>query len=92
MLQAIEEDGVDVKGYFAWSLMDNFEWERGYVERFGQNYNDFAFGYDPNAAANQYTQPTTNQTRFRKDSSCWYEQVYTTNALVSPATFPGCAK
>ena len=92
MLQAIEEDGVDVKGYFAWSLMDNFEWERGYAERFGQNFNDFAWGYDPNAAANQYTQPTTNQTRFRKDSSCWYEQVYTTNALVSPATFPGCAK
>jgi beta-glucosidase len=38
--RAIEE-GVSVQGYFVWSLLDNFEWARGFSKRFGIVYVDY---------------------------------------------------
>jgi beta-glucosidase len=34
-LKAAMDQGIDVRGYFLWSLLDNFEWDSGYAKRFG---------------------------------------------------------
>ncbi|XP_068647342.1 beta-glucosidase 12-like [Aristolochia californica] len=51
--------GARVKGYFAWSLLDNFEWADGYTIRFGINFVDFKNGLK----------------RYRKQSSYWFEKL-----------------
>ena len=48
-------EGTDVRGYFAWSLLDNFEWAEGYLQRFGLIWCDVADG----------------QRRIVKDSGYW---------------------
>ena len=41
-IKAVEEDAVKLKGYFAWSLLDNFEWADGYAKRFGIVHVDYS--------------------------------------------------
>ncbi len=40
-LQKACDDGADVRGYFLWTFLDNFEWDKGYTERFGIVHVDF---------------------------------------------------
>lgn len=59
-LQALHrsiEAGINVKGYYAWSLMDNLEWSLGFSKRFGLHHVDFATQKrTPKASAKLYAQ------------------------------------
>jgi beta-glucosidase len=55
--------GIPVRGYLAWSLLDNFEWAHGYTKRFGLVYVDFATQRRiPKASANWYRRIITENT------------------------------
>lgn len=55
------EKGVDVRGFFAWSLMDNFEWGSGYRSRFGLVHVDYkTLKRTPKASARWYAEVIRN--------------------------------
>ncbi|KAF2319372.1 hypothetical protein GH714_015268 [Hevea brasiliensis] len=55
-LESLNNDDVKLGGYFAWSYLDNFEWNIGYTSRFGLYYVDYK----------------NNLTRYEKDSAKWF--------------------
>ncbi|KAM3955825.1 myrosinase 1-like [Aphomia sociella] len=64
IMLAINEDGVDVIGYTAWSLVDNFEWMDGYNVRFGLyevNFTDPQRTRTPRKSAKFYSEIISNQ-------------------------------
>jgi beta-glucosidase len=66
-LQAAIAQGVDVRGYFLWSLLDNFEWNSGYSKRFGIVYVDYANQQRiPKASALWYRDFIAGQRRNRR--------------------------
>ncbi|RXN36835.1 lactase-phlorizin hydrolase-like protein [Labeo rohita] len=72
-LKAYMWDGVDLRGYAAWSLMDNLEWTMGYSERFGLFYVNRT---DPNLP------------RIPKKSVQYYSTVINCNGFISPGETP----
>ncbi|XP_051136155.1 beta-glucosidase 13-like [Andrographis paniculata] len=65
LLEAIE----NVKGYFVWSLMDNFEWSAGFSVRFGLNYVDFK----------------ADLSRYPKHSALWFHNFLNTTTTTTKA-------
>jgi beta-glucosidase len=61
------DQGVDVRGYFLWSLLDNFEWNSGYTKRFGIVWVDYLTqARIPKASALWYRDFIAGQRRGRR--------------------------
>ncbi|KAJ6318038.1 hypothetical protein OIU76_013561 [Salix suchowensis] len=63
LLASIKEDGCNVKGYFVWSLLDNWEWAAGYTARFGLYFVDYK----------------DKLKRYPKDSVQWFKKFLTSS-------------
>jgi len=69
-LHAAREAGVDLRGYYAWSLLDNLEWAHGYSKRFGLLHVDYATQKrTPKATCALYAQVISTRGRCLNDTT-----------------------
>ncbi|XP_049837048.1 cytosolic beta-glucosidase-like [Schistocerca gregaria] len=73
ILNAIDEDGINVIGYTGWSLLDGFEWIRGYTVKYGFYQVDFS---------------DQNRTRTPKASATMFQEIVATRQLPNRAAKP----
>ncbi|KAL0342714.1 UNVERIFIED_CONTAM: Raucaffricine-O-beta-D-glucosidase [Sesamum calycinum] len=65
----LKDLNFDVRGFFAWSYCDNFEWNAGYTSRFGIMYTDYV----------------NNLTRYMKNSAFWFTKFLRASSTTLPA-------
>ena len=73
MLKSINLDQVNILGYYAWSLLDNFEWDSGYTAKFGLtfvNMTDKNRKRTPKESSRFYTKIVNENGFFETDTPC----------------------
>ncbi|KAL5514671.1 BGL1B_1 [Sanghuangporus baumii] len=103
LFSAVLEDGVDVRGYFPWSFLDNFEWADGYVTRFGVTYVDYETQQRyPKASSkflvdwfNEHVEPAVPGQQILPDLEAWSPESDETESMTEspgPQTPPEVSK
>ena len=67
--------GVNAKGYFTWSLIDNFEWSDGYTSRLGLHFIDYYGDHKPHPHENEKPHSPPHLRRIPKQSVSWFKRL-----------------
>ena len=73
LTEAMRRD-ANVKGYFTWSLLDNFEWQDGYTSRLGLHYIDYKDKRSVTSQNGEVVRPLPDRTRTPKHSANWFKR------------------